>query len=290
MGGQRLRGRVRRADPLRRCPGRPGRRQARVHRRFRRLHRGICGVRPGAVTDRAGGGPGRAGSRGGRAGAVLAHPAHPCVRRPCGTGARGGAVGGRRQHGPVRRAIGRRSADVHAGLALDLLHQRPDRRGRHRAHGAVRERDTPLGRPRHRSRRTGHVGRRARRPGRGDHRGGPAWRRRPLGAHRLRAGGAGRCRVRPDRGAPTQADAAAGPVPVPDVLGDRDDRAAGQRRVLRTDLRAEPVLPDHAALLRAHHRARVRAHDRGDPCSPTWRPAGSAAGSAPGLRWRQRRC
>ena len=54
-----------------------------------------------------------------------------------------GLWGGRCLGGLVGRPAHRRRADLVAGLAVDLLHQRPDRAGRHPAHPAVRQREPP---------------------------------------------------------------------------------------------------------------------------------------------------
>ena len=76
------------------------------------------------------------------------------------------------------------------------------------------------------------------------------------------AGCRGDGRVRRRGNASRPPDGAARPVPVPGGVGVRRDRVRGQHRVLRRDLRAQPVLPAGPRAVRGHRGPGVPAHDR----------------------------
>ena len=96
----------------------------------------------------------------------------------------------------------------------------------------------------------------------GDDRRWSTWLHRPRGAGGLRARGRVGCRVPGDRGGAEAPDAAAAAVPLADVQFDVRHGAGDQHRLLRPDLRPQPVLPARPAPVVAAGRACVCSADR----------------------------
>ncbi len=146
VGGRRLRAHPGRPAAHRRVARRSPRAPAGVRRRARAVHARLAGVRPRARLARPDPRPRSAGDR--RRGALLGLPraARPGVRGPrAGDGVRLLGRDDRRRGGG--RAAGRGRAHLRPGLAVHLLPQPPDRRGRAVDHAHPRARDAgPAGR------------------------------------------------------------------------------------------------------------------------------------------------
>ena len=262
MGPRRLHDRLRLLPPPRRPRRRPDRSQARLPRRPRRLHRRLGALRPRRDAGRADRGALHPGPR--RRDRVVRDPRADRHRVPRDARARGGheRLHVRRLQRRLDRPAGRRLADRGAQLALDLLHQPPDRRGRVRARpdadrGVARARAAA----RRRLARRGADDRRDDARGLRDRQGRRL--RLGLGAHaRLRRSGPRAARrLRGARGAPAGSD-----LPPTDPAGARPHgeqrraRLPDHRHVL--DVRARLAVPGaRARLRRAADRARVPADD-----------------------------
>ncbi len=130
MGGDRLRAHLRRVPAARRPGSRPARPQAPVHGRAGDLHRGLARLRAGHqrhLPDHHARHPGP-GRRRGAARRAVHRDEHVQRGRRTQQGAR--RLGWHRRHGGQRRPAGRRLAHPVRRLAVHLLPERPDRRGR----------------------------------------------------------------------------------------------------------------------------------------------------------------
>ncbi len=221
-----------------------------------------CAVAPGAtalIVARAVQGVGRRGR-------AAAQPDDPDHRVP------GAAPRRHRRHlrragraGRRGRAAGRRRGHRRAGLALDLLDQRPARRGREPAVAAAAAGELRLRRP-------GSTCRASRwsRPAWSGWSGGWPGPGRPLGQRRGdRRTGRGRGaagRVLRVGGPGGRADAAAPAAPHPGVRGRERDRVPDDRLDVFRRVPDHAVLPVRAGLLAAGHRAAAAALARSPRC------------------------
>ncbi len=291
MGDHRLRDHVRRRPAARRPNGRPARASPAVRRRSRPLHGQLAARRlrlVRSIADRLPRNPGARRRAAGPGGAV--DPDHD-VRRRQGAQHRARRLGrGLGQRGRRRRAA-RRPSDQLARLVLDLLHQRPRRPGRRRAHPVPPAREPGRARPSSFRRRRGGI----------HHRRADAARLRDDTSDRERLGHDRDDRAPdglrgPDRGVHRDRAALEGAAPADADLPAADAHRRQRDRVPARHLRVLPVLPRDplhaagAALLGDRdrrrlpasdaddHRARERGPERGDARSA------SGASSLPGSR------
>ena len=191
--------------------------------------------------------------------ALLNH-AYPKERRaPLG----GRYLGGRREFLADRGTIGRRLADRTLRLAQYLLDQSADRPCRHLADLALRDRDRALGGAHARHTGPDHGGAGAGIARRGDDRRRRTRLERFVRAHGLcRLCGAG-ITLSCHRIQIASPDAAARLVPQARVQRNVPDRSFGQYRLLRLDLRLQPLFSAAQSPLATMDRACLRADDGG---------------------------